>query len=599
MGDATWKVADGDGIGAPCALVVEDSAIERALLRAALERAGLAVIEAASGDEALRAFTSQPPDVVLLDILMPGIDGFETCRRIRALPAGAATPVIVTTSLEDEDAIAQAYAAGATDFVTKPINLSALVHRTRYVLRAHRVLANLDVLTGLPGRAVFSQWLACRQDGPWTRRTMRAVIYLDLDRFRRINDTLGRDAGDELLKQVAARLRASLRIGDVVRDLARLSPQEAGHEPSRTLLARAGGDEFVIWMEDLASAQDADAVAGRLLEVIRAPFELHGETLHVTASVGVALDGDAAPATALVERAEIAMDQAKHGGRDARCFYDAATAARARRMFSLETVLRRALETDCFRMHFQPKVDLATWQIRGMEALMRLEYPGYGTIAPGDFIPVAEQTGLIASLDRWALRESCREVRRCADVGLEGLSVAINLSASMFQERDLARQVADVLAETGLPPRLLEIELTERLLLEDTRSSLTTLAGLRELGVRVAMDDFGTGYSSLSYLKRFKVNGLKIDRSFIRDVTCDTDDAAIVSAIVGLGRRLGMVVTAEGVETPAQARFLRECGCQEAQGFLFSPALAMGELVGWVRAFGPARAVPAPVRAED
>jgi predicted signal transduction protein with EAL and GGDEF domain len=567
------------------ALVVDDDAMERMLLRAALGRAGFTVIEAGSGGEALELFEQVRPDVVMLDILMPGIDGFETCRRIRALPAGARTPVMMTTTLEDESSIAEAYAAGATDFVTKPVNYALLVHRARYILRAYRVLANLDALTGLPGRGVFSDLLDRRRDGTHGRATT-AVLYIDLDRFRRINDTLGRRCGDELLLKVSQRLQSCLRAGDAVLNVGSFEDPDAGAAPGESLLARAGGNEFIISLVGIQAAADVDALAGRLLDAVSAPFEVRGEILHVTASIGIAL-GESRTVTSgtLIERAESAKDQVKRNGRNGRCFYDTQMNERARRVFALEKVLRRALESERFQMYFQPKVDLQSGRPRGMEALMRLDYPGQGMISPAEFIPVAEQAGLIPELDRWAIRESCRQAQRCAAAGLEDLRVAVNVSSCLFKEGELPRHLADVLAQTGLDPQRLEVELTERLLLENTGASLSTLAALRELGVSVSMDDFGTGYSALSYLKLFKVSGLKIDRSFIGDVTTDPDGAAIVSAIVGLGQRLGLTVTAEGVETTEQAAFLRDCGCHEAQGFLYARAMPVDDFIVWVRGF--------------
>ncbi|MFE1599066.1 sensor domain-containing protein [Methylobacterium sp. ID0610] len=430
-------------------------------------------------------------------------------------------------------------------FVTVHEDVSA--HKRAEAQIVH--MARHDALTGLPNRALFHEGLseACGQAGGAT-----AVLCLDLDRFKAVNDTLGHAVGDLLLKQVAARLTGAI---------ARAAP--AG----TALLARLGGDEFALILRQTSRGRAGDL--GRILiDAVRPDYDIDGKRVSVGLSIGIALgpDDGTDPAT-LLRAADMALYRAKAAGRGTCCFFAAEmeTAIQARR--ALELDLRLAVAAPQFELHFQPVLALATQRIAGFEALVRWRHPVRGLIPPSEFIPVAEETGLIVPLGEWVLRDACRQAVRWPD----DIRVSVNLSPVQFRDAALAQAVLAILAETGLDPRRLELEITESVLLQDSAATLAILHDLQRQGVRIAMDDFGTGYSSLSYLRAFRFDKLKIDRSFVADLTERPDAVAIVRAVTSLGTSLGITTTGEGVETPEQLRHLREAGCTEVQGFLISP----------------------------
>ena len=403
-----------------------------------------------------------------------------------------------------------------------------------------------DPLTGLPSRVLFRARLQQAIEGLQRRPGERvAVLFLDLDRFKVINDSLGHDAGDRLISAVAERLRNTLR----------------RHE----LVARFGGDEFAVLCEGIRDEEHARTVAERVLRALATPFQLpHGEIVSV-ASVGIAVTAD--PATdpdELVRDADAAMYRAKEAGGARVTLFDEVTRVRALSRLHMETALRAAIERDELRVHFQPEVAVATGAIVGVEALVRWEHPERGLLAPGEFIPLAEETGLIMPVGEWVLREACRRAQ-----GWDGLLLRVNVSARQLTRGDLPAVVAEALEATGLDPARLCLEITESVLVDDPEASARTLAEIEALGVAIAVDDFGTGYSSLEQLRRFPVDCVKIDRSFVRGIGESAEDAAIVAAVIELGHVLGLTVTAEGVETAAQHDRLRELGCDDAQGFLF------------------------------
>ena len=403
-----------------------------------------------------------------------------------------------------------------------------------------------DPLTGLPSRVLFRARLQQAIEGLARRRGEHvAVLFLDLDRFKVVNDSLGHDVGDKLISAVAERLRNTVR----------------RHE----LIARFGGDEFAILCEDLRDEEDAVAVAERVLRALATPFQLaHAEVVSV-ASIGIAITGDPAQdPDDLVRDADAAMYRAKEDGGARTKLFDAVTRERAVARLHMENGLRHAAERGELRLHFQPEVSVATGEIVGVEALVRWQHPERGLLAPGEFIALAEETGLIVPIGEWVLREACRRA-----VGWDGLLLRVNVSARQLTRGDLPGVVADVLEETGLGAERLCLEVTESVLVEDPDMSERTLGAIEALGVAIAVDDFGTGYSSLEQLRRFPVDCVKIDRSFVRGIGSSQEDAAIVAAVVELGHVLGLSVTAEGVETPEQHERLRELGCDDAQGFLF------------------------------
>jgi diguanylate cyclase (GGDEF)-like protein/PAS domain S-box-containing protein len=423
-------------------------------------------------------------------------------------------------------------------------------------------LAHYDELTGLPNRTLFNENLRQILVDSQRRQRLVAVMFLDLDRFKTINDTLGHETGDTLLKAVAERLRQSVRRGDVI--------------------ARLGGDEFTIALADVAQADDVALVAKKILESFAYPFQIGGRDLFVTTSIGIGLyPQDHEQADGLLKSADAAMYRAKELGRNNYQFYTKELNAQASKRLALETHLRRALERNEFFLNYQPQVDLRTGEMVGMEALIRWQNPELGLVSPADFIPLAEETGLIVPIGDWVLRTACNQNKAWQKAGLPALRISVNLSARQFREKNLIDTVRQILDQTGLAPKYLELELTESLL-QHVETAELVLKELHNLGVHLSVDDFGTGYSSLNYLKRFPIDNLKIDRSFVRDVINDPDDAAITDAIITMAHTLGIYVVAEGVETREQLAFLHQHRCDLVQGYYFSkplPAEAFVELL--------------------
>jgi len=419
-------------------------------------------------------------------------------------------------------------------------------------------LAQHDSLTDLPNRTLLRDRLMQSMSLAQRHRQKLAVLYLDVDRFKHINDSLGHGIGDRVLQSVAQRLLTCVRTSDTV--------------------SRHGGDEFVILLADAVHAQDAIVSADKILLALAAPHLIEQHDLSITASIGIAVyPDDGTDAETLMKHADFAMLHAKDGGRNNYQFFKPEMNVRAIERQSLESNLRHALEQQQFVLHYQPKINLETGAIVGAEALIRWRHPQRGLITPSHFIPVAEESGFIVPISRWVMREGCRQARAWQDAGLPPMRIAINTSAVELRAKDFVTTVRTILAETGLEPRYLELEFTEKFLLHDSKATATVLKQLREMGVHLALDDFGTGYSSLSYLKRFPIDTLKIDQSFVRDLTIDTDDASIVRAVISMGESLHMLVVAEGVETREQLDFLRENACPEAQGFYFSHPVVAGE----------------------
>lgn len=414
--------------------------------------------------------------------------------------------------------------------------------------------AHFDGVTGLPNRNAFNDMLAHavarlkREPGSF------ALLYLDLDNFKLINDTMGHQAGDQLLALVGQRLHAQLREADSI--------------------YRLGGDEFTIVADPCSDATAAAILAEKMIQSLDGVFEIAGEQVHVTASIGISLyPADAANLETLVRNADTAMYHAKERGKNNFQFFSAFMEERARQRMAIEKAMRRAFEQDEFRLHYQPLVNLADGQTMGCEALLRWNNAELGDIGPSEFIPVAEETGFIVPLGRRVLLDACRQAKAWSMLGCGVLRVNVNLSGRQLYEANFTRQIRDILRETDIDPSWLELEITESMLMDNLDQSIQRLYELRSLGVTLAIDDFGTGYSSMSYLKRLPVSKLKIDQSFVRDIVVDKDDAAIASAIIALGHSLGMQVVAEGVEQAAQADILRKLGCDMAQGFHYGKAV--------------------------
>ena len=416
-------------------------------------------------------------------------------------------------------------------------------------------LAFHDPLTNLPNRLLFNDRLTLAVAQAHRHNQRLAVLFLDLDRFKIINDSLGHSVGDELLRQVAERIQEHVREGDTV--------------------ARLGGDEFTLLVPGISADEDAAKIARKICAAIHDPFWIDGRELFVTTSVGVSVyPADGHDAETLVRNADSAMYRAKEQGRDNYQLYTPAMNARAVERLSLESRLRQAVAHDELELHFQPFIDLKTAELLGAEALLRWRHPELGLIPPGDFIPIAELSGLIVPIGEWVLRTACAEARKWHEKGFTELTVSVNLSSRQFQHTDLVTQVTHALDETGLEPNKLDLEITESNAMQNAEHSINTLWGLKKQGVRISMDDFGTGYSSLNYLKRFPIDRIKLDQSFVRDLPTDKDDAAIAMAVIAMGRSLELEVIAEGVETEEQLAFLKGHECDQLQGFLLSKPLA-------------------------
>jgi diguanylate cyclase (GGDEF)-like protein len=426
-----------------------------------------------------------------------------------------------------------------------------------------RYLAYHDNLTGLPNRLMFNDCLEHSLARARRSEMPLALLYIDLDNFKYINDTLGHHAGDELLKLTARRMRSSLRRGD------HLARTELEQDPQT--VARVGGDEFAIILPCIKSPYAAASVATRLLESLSQPFRIVSQEIFVTASIGITTyPQDADNAEALVKNADVAMYHAKEQGKNIYQYYSESMNAAALERLTMENRLRRALERDELLLHYQPLVDAQTQKIVGVEALIRWHQPELGWIFPTEFIPLAEESGLIVPIGEWVMKTACKQLKQWLDSGIGRMRLSVNLSNQQFRRERLDSVIENILRETGLPPSYLEVELTESSIMRSEQTAEKVLTAIKRLGVSIALDDFGTGYSSLGYLRRFPIDTLKIDRSFVKDIVTDKDGAEILSAIIAMAQTLKLSVTAEGVEDIQQFEFLRSKGCDTIQGYLFS-----------------------------
>jgi diguanylate cyclase (GGDEF)-like protein len=412
-------------------------------------------------------------------------------------------------------------------------------------------VAQHDVLTNLPNRTLFNDRLTQAISLAERQRKQLAVLFVDLDQFKRINDSLGHAVGDKLLQSVARRLKACVRRTDSV--------------------CRLGGDEFVILLSQIEHAEDAAICARMILRAVASPHNIDNKSLDVSVSIGGSTyPADAKDAESLINHADAAMYEAKQHGRNGYEFFRSDMRARIAKRLLLERDLRYALGRHEFRLHYQPRVNLRTGQITGMEALIRWQHPEHGLLFPTSFVPIAEECGLMVPIGQWVLLEACRQSRAWSDAGLGTVSIAVNVSAPEFRAKDFLSGVRAVLIATGVEPFNLELELTESVLMDDAESALVTLMAIKAMGVHLAIDDFGTGYSSFTYLRRFPVDTLKVDKSFVQESTSDPEEINLVGAMIGIGKSLNQRVVAEGVETRSQLESLRSYGCREGQGYYFS-----------------------------
>jgi diguanylate cyclase (GGDEF)-like protein len=555
---------------APIAIIADDEDLGRLLLAETAEASGLRAMSFDDGAAALNAALSHEVAIVLLDVDMPGMDGYSVCRRLRAEARFASVPIVMVTGHEDAAAITRAFEAGATDFISKPVNWALLPRRLAYILRnaaaAERIerLAYFDGLTGLPNRQRCLE-TAQRLFADAERSQERvAVLYMDLNSFKRVNDTFGHSVGDAVLQNVAGKLS---------RIVSRFQAEDA-----HVSVSRFGGDEFVVLVRHHAARSLAADIAGACQATLKDPIAYDGLEFYSAPSIGIAVyPDDGADVTTVLKHADTAMYQAKSGAIGSTAMYTAAMSSRLRNWLDLEGRLRRAVQEDLLHLHYQPKFRLSDNRLVGVEALLRWCDTEHGEIPPTRFIEIAEDSGLIIDLGSWVVRAACRQLREWQNRGL-ALSVAINVSGKELLHGDPARVVEEEAAAAGVPVSLIEVEITESLLVKDSAKVRGALERLRRLGCRIALDDFGTGYSSLAYITRFPPDRIKIDKAFVDSLDRSAGDAAIANAILSLGESLNVTITAEGIERKGQLEWLRRRGCHEGQGFLLSMPLSARDL---------------------
>lgn len=550
-------------------LIAEDDPVSRRLLQGLLAKWGYDVIVSSNGEEAWNLLQNEnPPRLAILDWMMPGLDGLQVCRNVRKRRDDVYTYLLLLTAKSQKQDLLEGLDAGADDYVTKPFDANELKARLRAGRRildlqaellsmreALREQATHDPLTGLPNRLLFSDRLTQKLVQSRRKGTLLAVMFFDLDRFKLINDTLGHNVGDHLLKEIAKRLTATLREMDTI--------------------ARMGGDEFIVITSEIIVPEDAAAVARKILKSLSEPFILDSQELFITASIGISMyPADGVDVETLVKNADSAMYRAKEQGRNNYQLYTEVMTNADLERVSLENGLRKALERDEFLIHYQPRVDIATGKTVGAEALVRWQHKELGLVPPNQFIPLAEETGLIVPISEWVLNTACAQNKAWQDAGLPPVDITVNVSARVFQQDQLQNMVTRALHETKLDAQYLGLEVTENTLSSNSELTTRVLRTLKDMGVRVSIDDFGVGHSSLNYLKNFPIDAVKIDQSFIKELNTNPNVAATAGAIIAMAHSLKLQVIAEGVETLEQLDFLRSLDCDEMQGYFISPPLS-------------------------
>lgn len=539
-------------------LLVEDNQADVEFLAASLRRqraSDVKMVNVQSLASATERLGSEKFDIVLLDLHLPDASGLECIDSIQAIDREI--PIVVLSGQDDEEFAVSIFNKGAQDYLVKWEGQGRTILRSvRYAIERKRselrlnYMAQFDALTGIPNRQYFNDQL--KRATARARRDGRKVtlLFLDLDEFKVVNDTLGHDAGDRLLKEVASRIQRSVRTGDVV--------------------ARLGGDEFAVLCEGLNGPLEVETMANSLLALISQPYHIADRQLDITTSIGITMyPNDSADTQMLLKNADIAMYQAKENGRNNVTFFTERMHAELMEYHDLERDIREALRLDEFHVVYQPKVNAHNRRLQGLEALLRWTSPTRGKVSPGTFIPVAEESGHIIPLGYWVLNQVCQTIKAWEEKELPCVPVSVNVSARQFQQPDFHKRVAQILAAHGVDPSLIEIELTEGLVMEDSEAAQMELLRLKRIGLRISIDDFGTGYSCLSYLRRFPIDVLKIDRSFVMEIGVSQDGESIIDAIISLARSLRLETVAEGVETGEQLDFLLERGCHIVQGYLF------------------------------
>jgi len=569
-------------------LVVDDTPENLRLLATMLERQGYSVRKAINGAMALTAVKALPPDLILLDIMMPEMDGYEVCQSLKQHAETQEIPVIFLSALDDAFDKVRAFKAGGSDYITKPFHIEEVMarvrhhialrlatlkvnelnaqlearvqERTRQLEAAHIKLVNLalrDSLTELPNRIAFLQLIEeVLQQSKSDEKYDFAVLVLDCDRFKIINDSLGHDTGDLLLLAIAQRLKKILTEEDK--------------------LARLGGDEFAILLTQRSSLEVVKEFANQILCIFTAPFPLNQQTVFINASLGLVMgSADYQKSEHLLRDADAAMYQAKASGKARYCVFERVMHDLAFNQLQLEIDLRKAIQSDELTVYYQPIVSLQTGRIMGLEALVRWQHPSQGFISPAHFIPIAEETQLINQIGQLVLYKACHQIRQWQVQGVvdQTFSVSVNLSARQFAQPDLINQIARILDLTKLEPTCLKLEVTESAIMDNLQAAAEILHCLRSRQIQLSMDDFGTGYSSLNYLRLFPMDNLKIDRSFIQGLDETTQDLGLVPIIVAIAQKMNMRVIAEGIETAVQLQQLRNLHCDYGQGFYFSKPL--------------------------
>ncbi len=554
----------------PHILVVDDDQSSRIVMRGILEKNGYKITEVNSGIDALKFCQNEVPDLILMDALMPVMDGFTTCEKIMSLDCDTYPTILMITALQDEGTLERAFAAGATDFILKPINMTVLQQRVSRALHTGHIdrhihhLSYYDNLTALPNRTFFIERSKNLLNTAEQHHTKVAVIFLDLDRFKLVNDSQGHESGDLLLKAFSKRLESCVRSADLV--------------------ARLGGDEFTVVLNNIKTPEAASKVAEKIQHALREPFTFTNQQIYISSSIGISFYPDNGTSiNELMKQADTAMFQAKAKGGGNYVFYEPGMESDVTRQIELEIEIREALEQDQFVLYYQPQVELNEGKLVGLEALIRWEHPVKGLVPPFEFIPWAEKCGLITSIGDWVIKHACHQLNEWLSQGIDPVPIAVNVSGGELADSVLYERVAAALAEYNIPPELLKLEITEDTLAGGDDITTQHLQELRSLGTTLAIDDFGTGYSSLSYLKMFPVDTLKIDRSFVKDLPEDSNSAAIVAGIIALGHSLKLMIVAEGVETEEQQEFLKGEGCDIIQGYLLSKPLPTDMLEEWIQ----------------
>ena len=542
-------------------LIVDDNPENVKLASIIIQKAGYNTASAPDGETALELTKKKSYDLILLDIMMPGIDGREVCQRLQDDPARKNIPIIFLTAISESADIAKGLKLGAVDYVTKPIDSLVLIARVNTHLELSHKRKQLeqqvinDELTGLLNRRGFLKSLKEHLKFHKRKKQTAAILFIDLDQFKNINDSMGHDAGDELLKKVSDILNKSVRETDIV--------------------ARFGGDEFVIGLLDISAPEDAANISNKIIDEISKPFVINQIEVFIGASIGVTFyPNDTELLTDLLKNGDNAMYQAKKTGKNRYVFYEKKMEEKAKRILFLNTSLHNALKNNEFKLLYQPQVLSATGEVFGAEVLIRWQNPKQGLIPPSEFIPLAEKNGLIIPIGEYVLNEACRQTKYWHDLGHKKITISVNFSVKQFQQRNIVDVIKRTIKKQRLDPKFLNVEITESLLMVDVKKMIKKLQELKDFGIESSIDDFGTGYSSLKYLQQFPVAHLKIDKAFVDKVV---ENSTIASAIINLGKNLDLHVIAEGIEDQKQNEKLIELGCHQAQGYLFGKPLMVDD----------------------